>query len=153
MNAIIKRKFFQKKTKSISKDQECQTIEEDVTLNESIKNVERIDAIETPTKKVSGKHFKKASELIGKYKSKFILSGQSTPEKEILMYADCRSFEDKKNEINDNILIKYLSSSSSSKRRRNATCEKVDKFERNSELLNYMENLLHDDYANQVFLL
>jgi hypothetical protein len=143
------KKLFQKK--SVSKDQECQTIEaRDISLSESITN---IDKIETTAKKVKAKHFRKASELIEKYKSKFKSSGPSTPEKELLVYADCRCFEEKKNEINDNVLIKYLSDSTSSKRRRNATCEKIDKLERNSELLKYMENLLHDDYVNQVFLL
>jgi hypothetical protein len=65
--------------------------------------------------------------------------------------ADCRSYEEKKNEINDMDLNNYLENSAS-KIRRNAICEKIDKLENNKQLLNFMEYLLREDYIKNFLL-
>ena len=65
--------------------------------------------------------------------------------------ADCRTFDEKKNEINDLELNNYLEKSAS-KIRRNAICEKIDKLENNKQLLNFMEYLLREDYIKNFLL-
>ena len=65
--------------------------------------------------------------------------------------ADCRTFEEKKNEINDTDLNNYLETNAS-KTRRNAICEKIDKLENNKQLLNFMEYLLREDYIKNFLL-
>ena len=67
------------------------------------------------------------------------------------IHADCRSFEEKKDEINDVDLINFLAHRSS-KVRRNATCERIDKFDNNKQLLNFMEYLLREDYIKNFLL-
>ena len=76
---------------------------------------------------------------------------QASDSVSILIQADCRSFEEKKNEINDTDLNNYLETNAS-KTRRNAICEKIDKLENNKQLLNFMEYLLREDYIKNFLL-
>jgi hypothetical protein len=70
---------------------------------------------------------------------------------EYKIFADCRTFEEKKDEINDIDLVYYLSTLSS-KTRRNAICSKIDKNEYNKQLLSFMEYLLREDYIKNFLL-
>jgi hypothetical protein len=58
--------------------------------------------------------------------------------------SDCRNYEEKKHEINDEELSKYLSKVKS-KIRRNATCEMILRQPKNKAQFNSMVNLLHED--------
>jgi hypothetical protein len=58
--------------------------------------------------------------------------------------SDCRTYEEKKHEINDEQLCKYLSKVKS-KIRRNATCEMILRQPKYKAQFNSMVNLLHED--------
>lgn len=64
---------------------------------------------------------------------------------------DLRDYVDKKSEINDNVLHRFLESERSHSRR-SAICARIDKLYRNKELINFMEYLLREDYI-QNFLM
>ena len=62
---------------------------------------------------------------------------------------DCRSYEEKKNEIDDEELMKYLSKVKS-KIRRNATCETILRQPKNKDLFNCMVTLLQEETFNNL---
>ena len=76
---------------------------------------------------------------------------QASDSVSILIQADCRSFEEKKEEINDSDLNHYLSIKAS-KNRRSAVCEKILKEEKNNDLLEFMVYLMREDNIKNFLL-
>ncbi|RNA43211.1 hypothetical protein BpHYR1_018667 [Brachionus plicatilis] len=64
---------------------------------------------------------------------------------------DLRDYVDKKSEINDNVLHRFLENKRAHARRF-AICARIDKLDHNKELINFMEYLLREDYI-QNFLM
>jgi hypothetical protein len=76
---------------------------------------------------------------------------QSSNSEITVIHADCRLFEEKKDELNDLDLNHYLSIKAS-KNRRSAVCEKILKEEKNNELLEFMVYLMREDNIKNFLL-
>ena len=70
---------------------------------------------------------------------------------ETIICVDSRSFEERKDEINDTDLNHYLSNGIS-KKRRSAICEKILREEKNNELLEFMVYLMREDNIKNFLL-
>lgn len=90
-----------------------------------------------------------------KHKKYFSFSNNELKKKKYFydykLLSDCRTFEEKKFEINDFDLIYYLSTKCS-KQRRHAICAKIDKTDYNRQLQDFMEYLLREDYIRNFLL-
>jgi hypothetical protein len=64
---------------------------------------------------------------------------------------DLRTYEEKKNELNDKVLNAFLNSKRCS-HRRNAICSRIDKYYLNRQLISFMEYLLREDYIKNFLL-